>query len=187
VHAVFAEQAGEQKRLWNRYSGTRVDGEASTAFEYEVPDHLPIEVFNLHLEQKNSLLQGAVYSRPSLEHAWRVRHRGLFYRLAFPQAALTSPDIPVATTTHRYWRVEYASEQSSLGSSVAALQLGWRPHKAVTPTPAAALANRVTVGESVDGCAGVVSACLAASPADGIGKAPGKLVLLQDDNAGSRI
>ena len=129
IQAIFAEQAGEQHRLWNRYSGKRVDSKEHTAFEYEVPAHLPIEAINLHLEQKNSLLQGVVYSRQSPEHDWRLRHRGLFYRLVFPPAELINPVIAVATTTDRYWRIEYASEQSSLGTAVPALQLGWKPHQ----------------------------------------------------------
>lgn len=131
IKAVFAEQAGVAQPVWNRYSGLRVDTEQSTAFEYEIPAHLPVEQVNLHLEQKNSLLHGALYSRPDPEHGWRLRHRGLFYRLEFPQAELTNPDISVSTRSDRYWRVEYDSERSSLGTSVPELKLGWRPHQLV--------------------------------------------------------
>jgi len=131
VRAIFPEQSGDQARLWNRHSGKRVDNEEHTAFEYEVPAHLPIEALNLYLEQKNSLLQGLVYSRQNPEHNWRLRHRGLFYRLQFPQAELINPAIPVTATTDRYWRIEYHRERSSLGTAVPALQLGWKPHQLV--------------------------------------------------------
>ena len=131
IQAVFAEQTGAARPIWNRYSGTRVDTDQSTAFEYGIPAHLPVEQVNLHLEQKNSLLHGALYSRPDPEHGWRLRHRGLFYRLEFPQAELTNPDITVSTSSDRYWRVEYDSERSSLGASVPELKLGWRPHQLV--------------------------------------------------------
>jgi len=131
MQAIFPEQSGDQSQLWNRYSGKRVDSEGHTAFEYEVPAHLPIEAINLYLEQKNSLLQGAVYSRQSPQHSWRLRHSGLFYRLEFPQAELINPAITVTATTDRYWRIEYHSERSSLGTAVPALQLGWKSHQLV--------------------------------------------------------
>ena len=131
IQAVFAEQAGTAQPIWNRYSGTRVDTDQSSAFEYDVPAHLPVEQVNLHLKQQNSLLHGALYSRPDPEQGWRLRHRGLFYRLEFPQAELSNPDIPVGTNSDRYWRVEYDSERSSLGASVPALKLGWKPHQLV--------------------------------------------------------
>jgi len=131
MQAIFPEQSGDQARLWNRYSGKRVDNEEHTAFEYEVPAHLPIETINLYLEQKNSLLQGDVYSRQNPQHNWRLHHRGLFYRLEFPETELINPVIPVTTTSDRYWRVEYHSERSSLGTAVPALQLGWKPHQLV--------------------------------------------------------
>lgn len=131
VHAIFPEQQSDQQRLWNRYSGKRADNEETTAFEYEVPAHLPIEEFNLYLEQKNSLLQGAAYSRQSPEQRWQLRHRGLFYRLEFPQVELINPVVPVTTTTDRYWRIEYSSERSSIGAAVPALQVSWKPHQLV--------------------------------------------------------
>ncbi|MGB5407705.1 MAG: DUF3999 domain-containing protein, partial [Thiogranum sp.] len=131
MQAIFPEQSGDQPQLWNRYSGKRVDNEEHTAFEYEVPAHLLIAAINLYLEQKNSLLQGAVYSRQNPEHNWRLRHRGLFYRLQFPETELINPAIPVTTTTDRYWRIEYHRERSSLGTAVPALQLGWKPHQLV--------------------------------------------------------
>ena len=108
-----------------------MDNEEHTAFEYEVPAHLPIAAINLYLEQKNSLLRGVVYSRQNPEHNWRLRHRGLFYRLQFPETELINPAIPVTTTTDRYWRIEYHSERSSLGTAVPALQVGWKPHQLV--------------------------------------------------------
>jgi len=131
MQAIFPEQSGDQPQLWNRYSGKRVASEEHTAFEYEVPAHLPSEAINLYLEQKNSLLQGVVYSRQNPEHNWRLRHRGLFYRLQFPETELINPAIPITTTTDRYWRIEYHSERSSLGTTVPALQLGWKPHQLV--------------------------------------------------------
>lgn len=131
VRGEFAARDGAHQGLRNTYTGRQADTPQSTGFEYEVAGYFPIEEVNLELTLANSLLQGAIYSRSKPEQRWRLRYRGLFYRLEFPQAELTNSMITLSATSDRYWRVEYDKTRSSLGSDIPALQVGWKPHRLV--------------------------------------------------------
>jgi hypothetical protein len=131
LRAQFAPRDGAPARQRSLFGGTRADTRSGPAFEYKLPGYLPVETVNLELEQVNSLLEATVYSRADPEQSWRRRCGGLFYRLQFPQAELKNPDIGVAKTSDRYWRVEYDPQASSPGAEIPTLEVGWRARRLV--------------------------------------------------------
>ncbi|HGY10367.1 MAG TPA: DUF3999 domain-containing protein [Oceanithermus profundus] len=79
------------------------------------------------LPAENSLAKVRVESRLSDTATWRLRYRGLAYRLKVDGALLESDPVDLRSSD-RFWRV--VVEQSwSPGGSAPRLQLGWQPHR----------------------------------------------------------
>ncbi len=149
VRAQFYASKNPPTWQHNTYPGTQADNAQSFGFDYEIPAYLPIRQIRVSLEQTNSLLQGSIYSRSTPDQAWRLRYRGLHYRLQFPVAdldspmvgrqyrllfpatVLDSPAVNVPLTTDRFWRIEYDRDHTSLGSGVPALEFGWQSDQLV--------------------------------------------------------
>jgi len=131
VRAQFFASDGAPTWQHNIYPGKRADSAQSPGFDYEIPAYLPIRQVRVNLEQTNSLLQGAIYSRSAENQPWRLQNRGLYYRLQFPATKLDSPAIRIPLTTDRFWRIEYDRDRSSLGADIPALEFGWQPDQLV--------------------------------------------------------
>ena len=79
------------------------------------------------LPAESGLAKVRVESRLSEEADWRLRHRGLAYRLKVDGALLESDPVDLESND-RFWRV--VVEQSWSPSKAAPqLKLGWRPHR----------------------------------------------------------
>ncbi len=102
---------------------------APAAWVFDAGGRFPVERVRVRLPEVNSVAEVVVSGRDGAQDAWRVRSRGLVYRLRLDGGELVQEEVPVgAAVTHRQWRVELLGEGGT-GNAAPALELGWRPHR----------------------------------------------------------
>jgi hypothetical protein len=67
-------------------------------------------------------------SRSDSDATWTRRFKGLFYRIDVDTPPLTSAPQPVPISMDRHWRLCVDASDSTIGSAVPRLELGYRPH-----------------------------------------------------------
>ncbi len=113
-------------------TGREAEGDAGPALHYDSGGRFPVDRATVAMNRPNSLMEGALFSRPDGETDWRVRHRGLFYRLTLDGTTLESGPIRLqSTATDRFWRLEAGEGVGGLGANPPALILEWTPHELV--------------------------------------------------------
>ncbi len=104
-------------------------GQGPPAWEFDTGGRFPVERVRVRLPEVNSVAEVVVSARDGAQDAWRVRGRGLVYRLRLDGGELVQEEVPVAAAiVHRRWRVELLGEGGT-GNLPPALELGWRPHR----------------------------------------------------------
>jgi hypothetical protein len=110
----------------------KLDGRAAAGaqgvFEYETRGAFPVDRVNLIFDQANSMADAILESRPGSKTAWTRRFKGLFYRIDAGHPPLTNAPHPVPVTTDRHWRLVVKASDSTIGSRVPRLWIGYRPH-----------------------------------------------------------
>ncbi len=111
-------------------TGRKTEAENGPAFLYDAGGRFPVDRAAVAMTGSNRLLEGVLSSRPENGEDWRVRLRGLFYRLTLGESILESDpaDLP-SIVTDRHWRLEPASGQSGAGAAPPDLILAWKPHE----------------------------------------------------------
>ncbi len=97
-------------------------------FEYRTSGAFPIDRVNLIFDQANSMAQANIASRNDLKENWRRRLKGLFYRIDVDHTSLTSSPRAVTISIDRYWQLSVDASDSTIGSAVPRLEIGYRPH-----------------------------------------------------------
>jgi hypothetical protein len=69
-----------------------------------------------------------VESRSDPKASWIRRTQSLFYRIDVDHISLTSPPQVVPITMDRHWRLTVDASESTIGSAVPRLEVGYRPH-----------------------------------------------------------
>jgi hypothetical protein len=100
-------------------------GEQAGDYLFDSGGHFPVERLQLHLPEENTLVSVEWASRADLVQPWRVRHRGLVYRLG----ELQSPALELPLNSDRYWRLRVDQESGGLGIGSPRLLIGWQPHQ----------------------------------------------------------
>jgi hypothetical protein len=106
----------------------RPDPDRSGVFEYSTGGALPVDRVNLVFDQANSMADARLESRSGPDAAWIRRFKGLFYRIDVDEPPLTSAPQAVKVSMDRHWRLSVDASESTIGSAVPRLELGYRPH-----------------------------------------------------------
>ncbi|MFW6374090.1 MAG: DUF3999 domain-containing protein [Thermodesulfobacteriota bacterium] len=128
VEARGLSKSGRSARLYVQISGHSAEGE-KPAFEFDAGGRFPADEVTVLLTEPNSLIQGALFSRPREEAEWRFRARGLFHHLVVEDTELVGDPVSISMVSDRYWRLEIESEDAGLGGSPPVLELGYIPHE----------------------------------------------------------
>ncbi|WP_372682642.1 DUF3999 domain-containing protein [Desulfosarcina sp.] len=102
--------------------------ESPGVYEYHSTGVFPVDRVNLIFDQANSMAEAVVESRDDAKAAWTRRANGLFYRIDVDNTALTSAPQAVPVSMDRLWRLTVDASDSTIGSAVPQLELGYRPH-----------------------------------------------------------
>ncbi|MFW5637502.1 MAG: DUF3999 family protein, partial [Thermodesulfobacteriota bacterium] len=128
VEARGLSKSGRSARRYVQISGHSAEGE-KPAFEFDAGGRFPADEVTVLLTEPNSLIQGALFSRPREEAEWRFRARGLFHHLVVEDTELVGDPVSISMVSDRYWRLEIESEDAGLGGSPPVLELGYIPHE----------------------------------------------------------
>lgn len=126
LQAHFPERPGHRERRWTAFAVTHRDDQGRYGFDTRAL--LPVDRANLALPRPNTLARVRIESAPDPGGPWTRRHDGLVYDLKVAGQPLTTPDIRVAPTTHRHWRVDPLGE-GGLPEAAMELRLGWVPER----------------------------------------------------------
>jgi hypothetical protein len=97
-------------------------------FDYLTSGAFPVDRANLIFDQANSMAEATLESRSDLKATWVRRFTGLFYRIDVDTPPLTSAPQVLPITTDRHWRLTVDASDSTIGSAVPRLEIGYRPH-----------------------------------------------------------
>jgi len=111
----------------------KIDGqpvpESPGVFEYRSTGAFPVDRVNLIFDQANSMAEAMLESRSDDPQAtWARRFKGLFYRIDVDNPPLTSSPQVVPISMDRHWRLTVDASDSTIGSAVPRLEIGYRPH-----------------------------------------------------------
>ncbi|MBC2743458.1 MAG: DUF3999 domain-containing protein [Desulfosarcina sp.] len=110
----------------------KIDGQpvpdAPGVFEYRTTGAFPVDRVNLIFDQANSMADAILESRNDPEATWTRRFKGLFYRIDVDNTPLTSVPQVVAISMDRHWRLTVDASDSTIGSAIPRLEIGYRPH-----------------------------------------------------------
>jgi hypothetical protein len=104
------------------------DPDRSGVFEYRTGGAFPVDRVNLVFDQANSMADARLESRNDFGATWTRRFKGLFYRIDVDNAPLTSAPQSVPISMDRHWRLSVNASDSTIGSAVPRLEIGYRPH-----------------------------------------------------------
>jgi hypothetical protein len=132
VKARLSPVRREVDRRTLELAGRAAEGDDGPALHYDSGGRFPVDRATVAMNRPNSLMEGALLSRPDGETDWRVRHRGLFYRLTLGGTTLESGPIRLpSTATDRFWRLEAGEGAAGMDADPPALILEWTPHELV--------------------------------------------------------
>ena len=114
-------------RAFLKIDGQSVPGSPGM-FEYRSAGAFPVDRVSLHFDQANSMADALFESRNDPKATWTRRFKGLFYRIDVDKSSLTSDPQVVSISMDRYWRLTVDASDSTIGSSVPRLEIGYRPH-----------------------------------------------------------
>ena len=110
----------------------KIDGQpvpdSPGVFEYRTTGAFPVDRVNLIFDQANSMADAIVESRNDPKATWTRRSKGLFYRIDVDNIPLTSAPQGVPISMDRHWRLSVDASDSTIGSAVPRLEIGYRPH-----------------------------------------------------------
>jgi hypothetical protein len=128
VQAVSADQIqrADIEREWREGIVARAGPKAGEYF-FETGGPYPVDRLRLNLPQPNTVAPAVVYSRGSLEAAWREVSSATLFRLHNGTVEQSNPSLEMAPDTDRQWRVVVDTSNGGLGSGVLTVAAGWRP------------------------------------------------------------
>ena len=109
-------------------AGGTADGDRPGIYYYTLAGSFPIDRVNLRFAQPNSMADALLESRNDSKAPWTRRARGLFYRIDTDGMRLESAPQSVGVVMDRNWRLTVDASESTLGSHVPRLAIGYRPH-----------------------------------------------------------
>lgn len=119
-------------REWTRLSPAG-RGEKPGEFLYTLNGRMPVDRARIRLSQVNTLTSAELFSRASRTDTWRLRARGLVYRLTRNGIEVTGDDVSFSPDADgdREWQLRLAQQPGGPGTETPALEFGWDPQQLV--------------------------------------------------------
>ena len=115
----------EQERQWSTVTGVQSEKDKNK-YEFNVGGIFPVDEINILLPDKNTLIEATVSSRNDPKSTWNVHYNGLFYKLEMQDTLIEQQDIPILTTTARYWQLDVKTDDG-IGNGKPQLKFAWIP------------------------------------------------------------
>jgi hypothetical protein len=125
ITAVLSAIATVQQRHTRQLTGIRAEAEMQL-YEYDSGARYPVDRININLPEENTLFEAILRSRKGKDADWRIRHRGLFYKLVVDGNHLQQGELSINRIMDRYWQLEILTNNGA-GSEAPLLELGWVP------------------------------------------------------------
>jgi hypothetical protein len=126
--AVMAPPEKTTPRRWTGLTASRAEAKSIT-YVFESAGALPVDRIRVHVGQPNTLVEGAIQSRPDDKSPWRVRYKGLLYHVTVQGLTLESDPVTIPLTHDRHWRLELDEGSPEPGNLHPTLELGWVPRE----------------------------------------------------------
>lgn len=123
-------QAIAPQLLWQELhlmSREEADKAGLVNLDFEAQGHYPAGYARVRLPQQNTITAATVLVRNATNEPWRQISRASVFHLAQNGKILTSPDITIAPTVARYWRLQFNQAEGGIGTQSPILSLGWLP------------------------------------------------------------
>lgn len=113
---------------WAVRSGVASD-EVRGAVEFDTGGALPVERLALEFVDANEVAQVTLFARPDEKAPWRRVADGAFYSVTQNGGTVTSPPLPIAPASDRFWRVEVTKDGGWPAGRLPRVRFGWYPHE----------------------------------------------------------
>ena len=129
VRALLTTSSSEidDERQWSTVTGTRSKKD-SNKYEFDLGGTYPVDKVNILLPDKNTLIECSLRSRNDPESTWNTHYTGLFYKLEMQDTLMEQQDIPIRTTTARYWQLDVKTDDG-IGGGLPQLKFAWVPNE----------------------------------------------------------
>ena len=117
----------DEERQWSTVTGTRSEKDKSK-YEFDLGGIYPVDKVNVLLPDQNTLIEAALRSRSDPDSTWNTHYTGLFYKLEMQDTLMEQQDIPIRTTTARYWQLDVKTDDG-IGSGLPQLKFAWVPNE----------------------------------------------------------
>jgi hypothetical protein len=101
-------------------------GTEPVRFDFDTGGMRPVDRVRVVLQERNTVMQAWVRSRPTPDDQWRPRFEGRFYNLEHTGTLLQNEAVDIASTHDRYWQVELAEAQVR-PAQAPRLEIAWVP------------------------------------------------------------
>ncbi len=115
-------------RQWKQVAGT---AEPSDEYAFDLGGQFPVDRLRLTLPQPNSVASVEILARARASDRWRRIALATVYRLGVTGHEVVNPDLLIAPTSDRYWRLRVDPRGGGLGAGAPQLAAGWVPHGVV--------------------------------------------------------
>ncbi|MBI3562538.1 MAG: DUF3999 domain-containing protein [Gammaproteobacteria bacterium] len=130
VMAQFPESVQAQPRQWIQITSTPVivSDSKEQVFGFDTQGYFPVDRVNLVLAQHNTVLRAKLESSANANGPWQEQYTGIFYDLQYEGKLLQTPELSIASSVHRYWRLRVAPGETKF-NGMPMLKLGWIPEQ----------------------------------------------------------
>jgi hypothetical protein len=125
LSAEFSTEGSQAARNWIEAAPAASTGKPGD-YAFDLGASAAVDRLRLELPQSNSIVAVSVETRAEPKAEWQAVTRGMVYRLAREDGGeTTSPDLEIAPTAHRYWRLRVDPRGGGLGSGAPRLAAGY--------------------------------------------------------------
>ena len=106
-------------------------GKAPGELLVDTQGHFPVDRVRFSLPQPNTVARVRLFTRERADDPWHAAASGTAYRLVRDGRELTNPDLRVAPSAARFWRIEVDQKGGGFGAGEVRFEIGWLPHELV--------------------------------------------------------
>ena len=117
----------DQERQWSTITGVQ-PAQGGNKYEFDLGGSYPVDKVNILLPDQNTLIEAVLRSRNNPESTWNTHYTGLFYKMEMQDTLIEQQDIPIRTTTARYWQLDVKTDDG-IGSGLPQLKFAWVPNE----------------------------------------------------------
>ena len=123
IIAQFPGRDRLQERKWTSFSVTDID-DKQQYYYFDTKAVLPVDRISFAQVPRDTLMRVRIESAPAHAGPWSLHYTGPLYHLLFDGQVLTTPDIWLDPTMHRYWRIQVLMNGGQIDGATQ-LRLGW--------------------------------------------------------------